>query len=119
MRGQEWRAVVANYAEFYARSAVDWEKPTARMRELAQSPAGVAPEARWSPRVCHACVFCARMHWAEDLRSEYLAGKGCFMRSPKEVAALLSWERYHEHWPGIPADELRASSVSLSPADAQ
>ena len=73
----------------------------------------MAPEERWSPRACHACVFYARMHWAADLRSEYPAGKGCFMRSPKEVAARLPWERYHEHWPDIPADELRASSVSL------
>jgi len=36
-KGQAWRAIVSNYAEFYARGAVDWENPSDRMRELAES----------------------------------------------------------------------------------
>ena len=96
-QGEEWRAIVANYAEFYARSAADWEKPTARMRELAQTPAGLPAGERWAPRARCACVFCARLHWSEELYWEFLAGDGCFMKNPGSVAKLLSWEVYHEH----------------------
>ena len=113
VQGEEWRAIVANYAEFYARSAADWEKPTARMRELAQTPAGLPAGERWAPRARCACVFCARLHWSEELYWEFLAGDGCFMKNPGSVAKLLSWEVYHEHWPDIPAEELRASAVRL------
>ena len=111
VQGEEWRAIVANYAEFYARSAADWEKPTARMRELAQTPAGLPAGERWAPRARCACVFCARLHWSEELYWEFLAGDECFMKNPGSVAKLLSWEVYHEHWPDIPADELRTSAV--------
>ncbi|CAK0887182.1 unnamed protein product [Prorocentrum cordatum] len=113
VKGEEWRAIVANYAEFYARAAVDWEKPTERMRELAQTPEGLSADERWAPRTRCACVFCARLHWSEDLSLEFLAGKDCFMKNPEAVAKLLSWEVYHKHWPDIPEAELRASAVRL------
>eukprot|EP00969_Alexandrium_andersonii_P152060 6724255-Alexandrium_andersonii.AAC.1 len=54
-KGEEWRAVVENYSEFYARSAVDWERPTAHMREALGGPDGLPAEARWESRARHAC----------------------------------------------------------------
>ena len=67
VQGEEWRAIVANYAEFYARSAVDWEKPTARMHGLDQTSEGLPAHERWEPRARIACVFCAMLRWSEDL----------------------------------------------------
>ena len=90
VKGQEWRAIVANFAEFYARSATDWEKPTQRVRELAQTPEGLPASKRWARRARCACVFCARLHWAEDLTWEFLAGDESFMKNPKAVAKLRS-----------------------------
>ena len=58
-------------------------------------------------------MFCARLFWREDLWDVHLAGSGCFMKSPDQVAELLAWEEYHRHWPKIPAAELQASSVHL------
>ena len=57
---------------------------------------------RWAPRARCACVFCARLHWSEDISWEFLAGEDCFMKNPEAVAKLLSWEVYHKHWPDIP-----------------
>ena len=113
VKGEEWRAIVANCAEFYARSAVEWEKPTARMRELAQTPAGLPAGERWAPRARCVCVFGSRLHWYEELSWEFLAGDRCFMKSPGSVAKLLSWAVHHEQLPDIPAEELRASAVRL------
>ena len=113
MKGQEWRAIVSNYAEFYARAAGDWEKPSDRMRELAESPGGLPAEERWAPRARSACVFCARSYWTEELTPCFLAGAQCFMKSPARVVALLDWSVYHAQWPNIPADELQASAVNL------
>jgi hypothetical protein len=113
VKGQEWRAVQANFSEFFARSAMDWEWFTPEMDELLATPDGLDADHRWSPRCMQACVFCARRLWQEDLYEVYLAGEYCFMQSPKKVAEMLRWERYHEHWPDIPVEELRGSAVSL------
>ncbi len=83
VQGQEWRASVANFSEFYARSATDWEKPTQRMRELAQTPEGLPADERWAPRALRACVFCRMRHWSEDITWEFLAGENCFMKNPR------------------------------------
>ena len=68
---------------------------------------------RWSPRSRQVCEFCARLHWRETLRSVFLAGENCFMAAPEAGAELLAWEKYHRHWPLIPAKELQASCVNL------
>ena len=60
-----------------------------------------------------ACVFCAMQDWKASRREVYLAGEKCFMRKPEKVAALLDAEKYHEDWPLIPLEELKASSVPL------
>eukprot|EP00969_Alexandrium_andersonii_P259452 11472679-Alexandrium_andersonii.AAC.1 len=83
------------------------------MREASGGSDGLPAEARWEPRARHACVFCARLHWREDLDLCFLAGPQCFMKAPALVAKLLAWETYHAHWPDIPAEELRASAVHL------
>ena len=111
VRGQEWRAVQANFSEFFARSAIDWEYFTPEMESLLASPEGLPPEKRWSPRSLQACVFCARRLWQEDLYELYLAGEYCFMQNPKAVAEMLDWSHYHEHWPDIPVAELKGSAV--------
>ena len=113
VKGQEWRAVQANFSEFFARSAMDWEYFTSEMEERLASPEGLAADHRWSPRGLQACVFCARRLWQEELYVVYLAGDWCFMQSPEKVAELLHWETYHEHWPDIPVEELKGSAVSL------
>ncbi|CAK0826890.1 unnamed protein product, partial [Prorocentrum cordatum] len=118
VKGEAWREIVANYADFYARSATDWEKPTQRMRELAQSPEGLPAAERWAPRTRCAYVFCARLHWSEDLSWELLAGEDCFVKNPEAVAKLLFGEVYHKHWPDIPEAELRASALRLRIGDA-
>ena len=111
--GSEWRAVVANFAEFYARSSVGWDGFTPDMIESMRSPEGLQPGDRWKPRARAACVFCARLHWTESLSSVFLAGDKCFMANPEAVADLLSWEAYAERWPDIPPEELRCSAVPL------
>ena len=113
VRGQEWRAVQANFSEFFARSAMDWEYFTPEMERLLATPEGLPPEGRWSPRSLQACVFCARRYWEEDLYEVYLAGKKCFMQDAKAVAEMLHWSRYHDHWPDIPTAELKGSAVWL------
>ena len=69
--GQEWRAIVANFAEFYGRSATDWENFTTEMEAALKSEEGLRPEQRWLPRQTAACVFCARSHWLEQLQSRH------------------------------------------------
>jgi len=65
------------------------------------------------PRQFLACVFCALQHWSEELHQCFIAGPGCFMQSPRQVAQLLSTAAYAEAWPQIPRQELDASSVAL------
>ena len=60
VKGQEWRAVQANFSEFFARSAMDWEYFTPEMEEHLASPGGLSADHRWAPRALQACVFCAR-----------------------------------------------------------
>jgi len=48
----------------------------------------------------------------------FLSGPSCFMQNPKAVAEMLAWEAYHEAWPDIPEEELKASAVSLPVGDA-
>ena len=111
--GQELRAVVGNFAEFYSRSAKDWQGFTEEMHGALDSEGGLVPGDRFEPRHFAACVACARKDWAEDLPKVYLAGAKCFMQSPKAVCQLLSYERYAGRWPLIPKGELRASCVDL------
>ena len=59
-QGQEWRAIVSNFSEFFARGATDWEKFSEDMRAKAATAEGLGPEDRWEPRSRRACVFCAR-----------------------------------------------------------
>ena len=92
---------------------MDWEKFTPEMNEKLRSPAGLPPDERWAPRALQACVFCSRRLWQEDTRLVFLSGVHCFMKNPKAVADMLAWERYHAAWPDIPAEELKASAVSL------
>ena len=113
VKGQEWRAVLGNYSEFFARSALDWERLTPDMESLLWTSEGLPADRRWEPRSRQACVFCCRLLWREELFSVFLAGDECFMASPSRVADLLSWERYHQHWPDIPQAELKASAVNL------
>ena len=113
VRGQEWRAEQANFTEFFAKSAMDWERFTPAMNEKLRSPAGLLPDERWAPRALQACVFCTRRQWQEDTHQVFLSGPHCFMKNPKAVAEMLAWERYRAAWPDIPAEELQASAVSL------
>ena len=113
VKGQEVRSVIANFSEFYARSALDWEKFTTTMATEMQDSPGTVPSERWHPRSRRACAFCARSLWREQLAEVYLAGPKCFMKAPDRVAELLSWESYHERWPDIPAQNLQASAVAL------
>ena len=117
--GQEWRAVVGNFSEFFARSAMDWESFTPDMKEAMKSDGGLPPQSRWEPRGRSACVFCARLLWREVLHDVFLAGPHCFMESPALVAELLAWEHYHQHWPDILATELKASAVKLRIGESQ
>ena len=102
--GQEWRAMVANFAELYSRSATDWETFTPEMIAALGSEEGLRPEDRWQPRQITACVFCARTHWIEQLHCLYLAGDQCFMPRPGKVWKMLEVQRYGEvatdsrHW---------------------
>ena len=113
MSGQEWRAIVGNFSEFYARGALDWVNFTEDMKARLTSPEGLPPEKRWEPRCMRACVFCARKLWSEELHWAFLAGKDCFMHAPSKVMRLLSVDRYHDRWPLIPLEELQASAVAL------
>ena len=122
--GQEKRAIISNFSEFYARAAMDWEKLTPEMKSQLKSAEGLQPHQRWAPRSRRACVFCARLLWHEDLHELYLAGPDCFMKSPERVAELLAWEAYYDLWLGtelhdIPAlkDDLESSSVELRVGD--
>ena len=116
--GQEWRVIVANFSEFYSRSARDWEKFTPEMQHALASGQGLPAELRWRPRQRTACVFCARSHWLEELHEVFLAGAHCFMQHPQKVWKMLSVARYEERWPLIAATgELRASSVKISTPD--
>ena len=44
--GQEWRVILANYTEFYCRSANDWEQFTPEMKALLTSGQGIPRELR-------------------------------------------------------------------------
>ena len=113
--GQECRAIVANFAEFYSRSATDWENFTPDMVAALNSEDGLRPEDRWEPRHRAACVFCARCKWAEELHRVFIAGDKCFMANPNDVWNMLKVERYAERWPLIAlTGELEASSVTVS-----
>ena len=92
--GQEWRAITANYSEFYSRAATDWENFTPEMQAALDNDVGLLPEDRWQPRLRVGCVFCARTHWLEELHSLYLSGDWCFMRKPLAVWEMLSVHRY-------------------------
>jgi len=83
-----------------------------------RQPTGLSPDHRWAPRGLRACVFCARRLWQEDMHEVFLSGPSCFMQNPKAVAEMLAWEAYHAVWPDIPAEELKASAVSLPVGDA-
>ena len=111
--GQEWRLIIANFSEFLARSATDWEGFSPEMEEQLEKPEGLHREKRWEPRGRAACVFCARKQWIEDLHKVHLAGPQCFMKNRWAVANLLSVERYANRWPLIPYAELDASAVNL------
>ena len=111
--GQEWRLIIANFSEFLARSATDWEGFSPEMEEQLEKPEGLHREKRWEPRGRAACVFCARKQWIEDLHKVHLAGPHCFMKNRWAVANLLSVERYAKRWPLIPYAELDASAVDL------
>ena len=112
--GQEWRAIVAKFSEFYSRSATDWEKFTPEMLSALNTEEGLRPEERWLPRQTAACVFCARSHWLEELHSLHIAGDRCFMRQPNKVWKMLEVSRYAERWPLVAATgELQASSVEV------
>ena len=112
--GQEWRAIVANFAEFYSRSATDWENFTPEMIAAFHSDEGLRREDRWMPRQIAACVFCARTYWLEQLHNLFLAGDECFMAKPNAVWKLLEVSRYAKRWPLIAeTGELEASSVTV------
>ena len=112
--GQEWRAIVANFTEFYTRAATDWEKFTPCMQKACSAGQQIAPDMRWAPRRRIGCVFCARSHWLEDLHAVYLAGEQSFVRCPSQVWKMLSVERYAERWPRIATTgELEASAVTI------
>ena len=113
VKGQEWRAIAANFSEFFARAALDWDNFTPQMNEMLWSPDGLSAEHRWAPRCLQACVFCTRRLWQEDLLEVFLAGPQCFMRRPDIVAETLAWKRYHKAWEHIPVAELKASAVWL------
>ena len=82
------------------------------------SDEGLRPEDRWFPRQIAACVFCARMHWLEQLHSLCIAGEECFMKKPDEVWKMLEVQRYAKRWPLIGATgELEASSVTVRVVD--
>ncbi|CAK0796442.1 unnamed protein product, partial [Prorocentrum cordatum] len=116
--GQEWRAIVGNFAEFFGRSATDWESFTPEMVAALFSEDGLRPEERWLPRQLAACVFCARSHWLEELHNVYIAGEQCFMAKPNTVWKMLEVSRYRERWPLIAATgELEASSVTVVAPD--
>ena len=74
VKGQEWRAIAANFSEFSTRAAMDWENFTPWMDELLWSPGGLSAEHLWAPRCLRACVFCTRRLWQEDLLEAFLAG---------------------------------------------
>ena len=93
VRGQEWRACIANFSEFFSRAALDWEHFTPQMHSKAASDDGLGPDDRWVPRQRAACVFCCRLHWHEDLFRVFAASPHCFMANPSAVAELLSPER--------------------------
>ena len=61
-----------------------------------------------------ACVFCAMLHWSEDLTEVFLAGPRCDIPDPPRVARLLDVQCYHEMWPLIPLQELEASAVDFT-----
>ena len=92
--GQEWRVIVANFAEFYSRSATDWDNFTPAMTAALDSEEGLRPEDRWLPRQRAACVFCARLHWLEELHSLFVAGERCFIANPTAVWKMLEVSRY-------------------------
>ena len=98
--GSEIRQYVSNYATFLRESKMDWEKG-----------------AHDSLRCRVGCAFCARSFWKEELWEVHLTGELGFMQSPDAVWKLLSVDRYQERWPLIPAEELRASSVTVVGGD--
>ena len=55
--GQEWRSIVANFAEFYTRSATDWEKFTPCMQMACSAGEPIPPEIRWEPRQLIGCFL--------------------------------------------------------------
>ena len=84
------------------------------MSEALNSEEGLRPEDRWLPRQRAACVFCARLHWLEELHDVYLAGSQCFMSKADAVWKMLEVSRYAKRWPLIAATgELEASSVTV------
>ena len=118
-RGQEWRNIMENAAEFQVRSSTEWEDFTGEMHRELRGPVGLGPRARWEARHLDACVFCALLYWSEELVQRFLAGPKCTMRSPLSVAALLSVDRYAERWPRIPREELDSSSVEIALGSAE
>ena len=71
------------------------------------------PEEAEESRSFHACVFCAMLHWTENLARLYIAGPKCTMQNPAAVAELLAADWYSEQWPLIPRAEIHASAVDF------
>ena len=91
---------------------MDWDLPQSAAAKL-DSASGLLPEERWTPRHRTACVFCARLHWREEIHDRFISGPKCFMEKPDKVWRLLAVDRYHERWPLIPLEELQASAVNM------
>ena len=109
------RAIVSNFAEFYARGSLDWQGFSAEMLAALKSSSGLDGSHRWSPRRMCACVCCARLHWPEDLSWRHIVGPHAdWLARPEEAWQLLSVENYSARAPLIPLPELEASAVMLA-----
>ena len=109
------RAIVSNFAEFYARGSLDWQGFSAEMLAALKSSSGLDGSHRWSPRRMCACVCCARLHWSEDLSWRHIVGPHAdWLARPEEAWQLLSVENYSARAPLIPLPELEASAVMLA-----
>ena len=112
VKGEEVRLYTNSYAEFLSRSSMDWELPDSATGKL-DSENGLLPEERWTPRHRTACVFCARLHWREEIQDRFISGPNCFMQAADKVWKFFSVERYRGRWPLIPEEELQASAVNM------
>ena len=104
VKGQEWRHILANFAEFSTQAAKSWDQRQKQRR---------APMSR----CMSGCCICARSFWSEDLTFAAFAGPESPIQNAKSVAKLLSSKRYFEKWPLYLWDELKASSILLCDCD--